>query len=64
MTIYIVKKHRKFYAGWYGNGHYIAFEIHSTHHTREQASLEAKIKNRKAQKYLYIVGKVEVKETP
>ena len=64
MTIYIVKKHRKIYTGWFGTGYAKAFEIHSTHRTRKEANIETKKKKQKAKDYWYIVGKVEVKETP
>ena len=62
MIIYIVKKHRQIYTGWFGSGYAKAFEIHSTHHTRKEANIEVKKKNKKAKDYSYIVGKVELKE--
>ena len=62
MIIYIVKKHKQIYAGWFGNGYAKAFEIYSTHHTRKEANTEAQKKNKKAKDYWYIVGKVELKE--
>lgn len=62
MIIYIVKKHLKIRGGWFADSYETAFVIHSTHYTKSEASLEAKKKNKKAQKYLYIVGKIEVEE--
>ena len=56
--IFIVRKHKKFIRGTV----YKAFTIHSTHATRTEAKKEADKKNEKTKDYLYLVGKVQLKE--
>ena len=60
--IYIVKKHKFFSSCLYGSGFTKEFTIHSTHSTRKEAKKEADLKNEKTKDYLYLVGKVQLKE--
>ena len=60
-VIYIVRKHQVVHYGYHRGGVLKAFEIYSTHATRKEAALVAKEKDKKAEKYTYMVGKVVLK---
>ena len=60
-VIWIVRKHLVVHYGWHRCGVLKAFEIYSTHATRKEAAIVAKEKNKKTQKFTYLVGKVELK---
>ena len=62
-TIYLVTKH-KVVNRFSGNtfiAHQTAFEIHAVHETMNEAKAEAKIKNAKAEKYIYKVKQLVLK---
>jgi hypothetical protein len=59
--IYIVRKHPIIFG--YRGGVLKAFTIHTTHATRAEAKSVADEVNKKSEKYRYMVGKVELKET-
>lgn len=62
MIIWIVRKHTRVSYGWKGTATIKAFEIFSTHATRKESVLVANEKNKKTQRFEYMVGKVELKE--
>jgi hypothetical protein len=62
MIIWIVRKHPVVHYGYHRGGVLKAFEIHSVHATRKEAAAVAKLKEKKAQKFTYMVGKVQLKD--
>ena len=62
MIIWIVRKHPRISYGCRGTATMKAFEIFSTHATRSEAAFVAKQKDKKSQRFTYMVGKVELKD--
>jgi hypothetical protein len=62
MIIWIVRKHPVVHYGYHRGGVLKAFEIFSTHATRAEAAFVAKQKDKKSQKFTYMVGKVQLKD--
>jgi hypothetical protein len=62
-TIYLVVKHRVVnrFSGNTFIAHQTAFAIHDVCETKEEAKSEAKIKNAKAERYIYKVKQLPLK---